>query len=78
MSVLPFAKVLWMVITINGDVAGVLHDEPMPDYMTMEDCEISAAQQERLPENRRKGAKFHCYYHHRKPFNTGRFSRRLE
>lgn len=77
---LPLAvpALLWMVIMVNGDVAGVLHDEPMPDYMTMAECEESARQQNMQPINAAMGYTFRCVRSHRRPFNTGRYDEELE
>jgi hypothetical protein len=76
MTGMGLVKVLWMVIRINGDVAGVFLDEPMPDYMTHEECVISAEQQQR--RDTRKGVTYRCEWSTYKPFQTGRFYRRLE
>jgi hypothetical protein len=73
-----FVKLLWMVITINGDVAGVLLNEPMPDYMTMADCVESARQQNELPANVAMNYRFHCIQSHRRPLTTGKYYEDLE
>lgn len=69
-------KSLWMVIRLHGDVMGVFHDQPLPDYMTFEECVISAEMQQR--RDIRKGVTYRCELSTYKPFTTGRFYRRLE
>jgi hypothetical protein len=69
-------KVLWMVVRLNGEVAGVFLDEPMPDYMTEAECVVSAVQRQALDQ--RKGVTYRCEWSTYKPFQTGRFYRRLE
>lgn len=73
-----FPALIWMVVIVNGDIAGVLHDEPMPDYMTMAECEESARQQAIQPANVAMGYTFRCVRSHRRPFNTGRYDEDLE
>lgn len=70
-------KSLWMVLYINGQVAGVFLDEPVPDYMTFEECEASAAMHNVMqPKN--SGIVYRCKYEYGKPVNTGRYYRPLE
>lgn len=76
MTQIGLVKVLWMVVRLHGDVAGVFLDQPMPEYMTFEDCTISAEQQQR--RDVRKGVTYRCEWSTYKPFATGRFYRRLE
>lgn len=67
---------LWMVIYIAGRVVLVWPD-PLPDYMGMADCQESAAENQRLPEN--AGQRFVCEWHITKPAVGSRYKfERLE
>lgn len=66
-----------MVIYVHGQIAGVLHDAPMPNYMTFEECEASALMHT-LGRPKRDGIIYTCKYEYGKPLNTGRYHRPLE
>jgi hypothetical protein len=74
---LALAKSLWMVIYVHGQVSGVFLDEPMPAYMTFEECEASALMHT-LGHRKSEGVMYKCEYGYVKPSNTGRYHRPLE
>lgn len=78
MIAVSLTKLLWIVIMVNGDVAGVLHDEPMPDYMSMADCLESVRQQDIQPVNIAMGYTFRCVQSYGRPLTTGKYYEELE
>lgn len=66
-----------MVIYVHGQVSGVFLDEPMPEYMTFEECEASALMHT-MSHHKKHGIVYKCKYEYGKPVNTGRFYRPLE
>lgn len=71
-------KVLWMVIMIHGDVAGVFLNEPVPPYMTFDECEASSLMHSMSTEAVARGATYKCVWEYGRPLNTGRYWRPME
>lgn len=63
--------ILWMVIIINGHIAGVHLNQGMPPYMSLEECEASALMHTLSPEAKRRGARYECLYDYGRPLLSG-------